>query len=145
MMVRRQPGAIKLTGQTASISTATLCAASAGACTVAGQYHVHVSMYQGTPCLTNTANGVSFSLSWTDPNSTALGLIVPLAGQPTNTGTFFTNGIMVWGSNTAAIAFASGDFTIDTNGSVIQYATTYQSCSSGTTSYAVSAVVERLQ
>jgi hypothetical protein len=144
MMVRRQPGAIKLTGQTASISTATLCAASAGACNIAGQYHVHVSMYQGAVCIANTANGVSFSLTWTDPNSiTHSGLIVPLASASTNTGTFWTNGVMVWVPS--GIAFASGDFTIDTNGSVIQYATTYQNCTTGTTSYAVSAVVERLQ
>jgi hypothetical protein len=144
MMVRRQPGAIKLTGQTASISTATLCAASAGACNIAGQYHVHVSMYQGAVCIANTANGVSFSLTWTDPNSiTHSGLIVPLASASTNTGTFWTNGVMVWGQGGSV--FASGDFTIDTNGSVIQYATTYQNCTTGTTSYAVSAVVERLQ
>jgi len=50
---------------------------------------------------------------------------------------------MVWGQGGSV--FASGDFTIDTNGSVIQYATTYQNCTTGTTSYAVSAVVERLQ
>jgi hypothetical protein len=103
-------------------------------------------MYQGAVCIANTANGVSFSLTWTDPNSiTHPGLIVPLAGALTNTGTFWTNGVMAWGPNTGVIAFASGDFTIDTNGSVIQYATTYQNCTTGTATYAVSAVVERLQ
>ena len=146
MMVRRQPGAIKLTGQTASISTATLCAASAGACNVAGQYHVHVSMYQGTRHVQLTPPMVYLfpcrGRILTVPHTQAM--IVPLAGAATNTGTFWTNGIMVWGKY-SAIAFASGDFTIDTNGSVIQYATTYQNCTTGTTSYAVSAVVERLQ
>jgi hypothetical protein len=66
------------------------------------------------------------------------------SGVGINNGSYFTNGVVVWG-NVSVNAVGSGDFTIDTNGSVIQYATTYQNCTTGTATYAVSAVVERLQ
>jgi hypothetical protein len=144
MLVRAQPGNIRLTAQTGSISTATLCAASAGACNVAGTYHVQVSLYQsGSACTANTTAGVSVQLSWTDANGTAHSAqTIPLTIN--GTAVFGTSGVMAWGATTVN-AWGSGDFNIDTNGTVIQYATTYANCATGTATYAISAVTTRLQ
>ena len=144
MLVRAQPGNIRLTGQTGSISTATLCAASAGACNVSGTYHVQIALYQsGSACSANTTNGVSVQLSWTDANGTAHSAqTIPL--EINGTATFGTSGVMAWGATTVN-AWASGDLNIDTNGTVIQYATTFAQCTTGTATYAISAVTTRLQ
>lgn len=145
MLVRSQPGAIRSTGLVASVSTATLCAASAGACNTSGLYQVHLSMYQsGSACAANTTNGVLFALTWTDGNGTAHSAqTMPIETNASLTG-FATSGIMAWGATTLG-AWASGDLIIDTNGSIIQYATTYQNCTSGTATYALSVAVTRLE
>jgi hypothetical protein len=149
-MVRAQPGAIRSTGLVASVSTATLCAASAGACNTAGTYHVHIAIYQsGTACTANTTGGVLFSLTWTDGNGTAHSAqTVPIiaGGSAVNaslTG-FASSGTMLWGATTLG-AWASGDLNIDTNGTIVQYATTFSQCNTGTATYALSAAVTRLQ
>jgi hypothetical protein len=149
-MVRAQPGSIRSTGLLASVSTATLCAASAGACNTAGTYHVHIAIYQsGSACTANTTGGVLFSLTWTDGNGTAHSAqTVPIiaGGSAVNaslTG-FASSGTMLWGATTLG-AWASGDLNIDTNGTVIQYATTFSQCNTGTATYALSAVATRLQ
>jgi hypothetical protein len=147
MMNRTQPGAIRSTGLTGSVSTATLCAASAGACNTAGTYRVHVALYQGgVACTTNTTGGVSVQLTWTDGNGSAHSAItLPLV---TNSSLVALTGTMLFNQTASGIAtvFGSGDLTIDTNGSIIQYATTYASCSvTGTATYAISAAVTRLQ
>jgi len=141
---RTEPGAIRSTGLVASVSTATLCAASAGACNVAGTYHVHVAMYQsGTACTANTTNGVLFQLTWTDGNGTAHSAqTLPLQTNASLTG-FATSGIMAWGATTLG-AWASADLNIDTNGTIIQYATTFSQCTTGTATYALSTTVTRL-
>jgi len=143
MMVRAQPGSIRSTGLVASVSTATLCAASAGACNTAGTYHVHLALYQsGAACSANTTNGVSVQLTWTDANSTAhTAQTIPLE---TNASLVALSGTMAWGATTVN-AYGSGDFNVDTNGSIIQYATTFAQCTTGTATYALSAVVTRLQ
>lgn len=143
MLVRRQPGAIKSTGLTAAVSTATLCAASAGACNVAGEYHVHIAMYQsGAACTANTTNGVSPSLTWTDANGTTHSAIgIPLFSDGVVNA---LTGTMAWGATTVS-GVASGDFNIDTNGSVIQYAIAFSQCTTGTATYAVDIGVTRLQ
>jgi hypothetical protein len=145
MLVRRQPGAIRSTGLTASVSTATLCAASAGACNIAGSYIVRVALYQsGTACTANTTNGVSVQLTWTDANGTSHSAqTLPLISNASLTA-FATSGVMAWGATTLG-AWASGDILIDTNGTVIQYATTYANCTTGTATYALSAVALRAQ
>src|SRR6266403_4051053 len=67
MLVRTQPGRIHSAGNTAAISTATLCASAAGACTTAGLYTVDWAFTQGgTACGNVTAGGVTFLLTWTD-------------------------------------------------------------------------------
>lgn len=147
MLVRAQPGPIRSTGLTASVSTATLCAAAAGACNVAGTYHVHIALYQGgTACTTNTTGGVSVQLTWTDANGSSHSAVtVPLI---TNSSLIALTGTMLFNQTGSGIGtvFGSGDLNIDTNGSVIQYATIYGNCSvTGTATYAISAVVDRLQ
>jgi trimeric autotransporter adhesin len=143
IMVRAQPGAIRSTGLLGSVSTATLCAASAGACNVSGTYHVHFSLYQsGTACTANTTNGVSVQLTWTDANATAHSaqtMPMDVAG-----GTIGTTGVLPWTQTTLGAA-GSVDFNVDTNGTIIQYATTFTQCTTGTATYALSAVVTRLQ
>jgi hypothetical protein len=141
LMVRVQPGKVHQTAQTAAITTATLCAAAAGACNVAGNYTVEWAFTQvGTACGTPGTGGVTFLLTWTDQNATvhsAIGLAMDdSASLVATTGTFhFTT------SN--ATAWASGQFNISSNGSIIQYATGYTACSVGTGSYQLDAWVTR--
>lgn len=143
MMVRRQPGAIRSTGLTGAVTTATLCAASAGACNVAGQYHIHWVFYEGgTACGTPATGGVTFLLTWTDANGTthsavSLGMDDASAINAVSQTFHF--------QATLAAAWASGDFNVDTNGTIIQYATGYTACGVGTGNYALSAVVTRVQ
>lgn len=135
------PGSIRTSGLQANVSTATLCAATAGACNVSGTYHVHAAFYQsGTACSANSSNGVSFLLTWVDPFGTSHSAQTMLL----DTSAGSVAGTMAWNNNTLG-AWASGDMNIDTNGSVIQYATAYANCGTGTATYAVSATVTRLQ
>jgi collagen type VII alpha len=147
MLVRAQPGSIHQTAKTAAITTATLCAASAGACNVAGQYHVHWDFIQtGTACsLTGATAGTTFLLTWTDTNGTSHSAVSLLmqseatgAGTPLMTQTFFFQAAL--GS-----AYGSGDLNISTNGTVIQYATGYTGCTTGTGTYQLDATVTRIQ
>jgi len=138
-----QSGAIHSTGNTAAISTATLCAASAGACNVAGQYHIHFTFIEtGTACATPGTGGVTFLLTWTDSNATTHSAIsvgfddASAINAVSQTFHFQTS---------LAAAWASGDFNVSTNGSVIQYATGYTACGVGTGQYQLDAAVTRLQ
>ena len=143
MMVRAQPGNIRSTGLTGAVTTATLCAASAGACNTAGQYHIHWVFYEGgTACAVPGTGGVTFLLTWTDGNATthsAVSLGMDDAGAinaVSQTFHFQTSLAAAWGS---------GDFNVDTNGAIIQYATGYTACGTGTGTYALSIAVTRLQ
>ena len=143
-LVRAQPGAISLTAQAANIVTATLCAASAGACNIAGEYHIHLALHQdGTACTANTTNGVSVQLTWTDSDGTAHSAqTIPLISSASLVA---LTGTMAWPA-TGVTAYASGDFVIDTNGTIIQYATTYANCTTGgAAKYAINMAVTRLQ
>lgn len=137
------PGKIRLTGQTASIGTATLCAATAGACDQPGHYRVDWSFYQGgTACSVVTAGSVQFKLTWTDGNSTnhaAIQLAMDNSASliaTANAFTFTTNNATAW---------ATGSFNLDSNGSILQYATTYAACTTGTGTYALDINVTRMQ
>lgn len=148
MMVRVQPSPIHQTAKTASIATATLCAAAAGACNVAGTYHVHVDFIEtGTACATVSPNGsVTFTLAWTDTNGTAHSFAMPMIGANLNNSPAGLSTPNIFLFQTAlANAYATGDYTISTNGTVIQYSTTYIACSSGTGTYQLDAAVTRLQ
>lgn len=128
--------------QTASISTATLCAASAGACDQSGYYHISWSFGQGgTACTSVGSGGVSIQFTWTDAAGTTHSAItVPMIDSSSSTAisskfTFQT---------TNAAAFATGELNVFTNGSIIQYATTYTACTTGTGTYTLRASVVRL-
>lgn len=130
------------TAKTASITTSTACAASANQCNTAGQYEVGFNFTQGgTACSSVTAGSVAFKLTWTDTNGVSHSAIsLPVFNSTSNTpaGSFtFTT------SN--ATAYASNVFYVSTNGTVIQYATTYTACTTGTGTYQLDTVTRRLQ
>lgn len=144
-LVRVQPGTIHQTAQTASIGTATLCAASAGACNTAGQYHVSWDFIEtGTACSVVTAGGVTLTISYTDSNGTSHAHVMPMIGEGAVATTPALNASFFF-QTSLANAFAHGDANISTNGTVIQYATTYTACTTGTGTYQLDVVVERLQ
>lgn len=143
-IVMSLPGAIRSTGLLAAVTTATLCANSAGACNQSGMYHVHVALYQsGSACSANTTNGVAPNITWTDGNGTTHSTIGFNLAVP-NTSLVATSGTMPWGATTVN-GIASGDMNIDSNGTGINYAITFAQCSTGTATYAASLAVTRLQ
>lgn len=129
------------TAKTASISTSTLCAAQIGACGVPGQYHIHFDIWgSGTACSSVTAGGVGIALSWTDEAGTAHAAVVPLHIYQTSA-TATTTGAAVLFQTALANEGGSVDLTISTNGTVIQYATAYTACTTGTGTYNLRAFV----
>ena len=143
-IVMSLPGAIRSTGLTAAVTTATLCANSAGACNQSGMYHVHVALYQsGSACSANTTNGVAPNITWTDGNGTTHSTVGFNLAVP-NTSLVATSGTMPWGATTVN-GIASGDMNIDSNGTGINYAITFAQCATGTATYAASLAVTRLQ
>ncbi len=137
--------AVSATAQTASIATATVCAATAGtACGQAGQYRVSFDIWgSGTACSSVTAGKVVFTLTWTDAGGTAHTAVPwPLydykSALQNTTGTFnFNTALGTEGAN--------GSMIVSTNGTVIQYASTYTACTTGTGTYNVHITTEQLQ
>lgn len=143
MVLRAHPGSIHLTAQTGSIATATLCAAAAGACNVAGQYHIHLDLINtGTACGTIGSGSVAPTITWTDTNGTSHAA-VPFPMETNASATALATSFVPTVS--ALTAWASGDMNISTNGSVIQYATTLTACGAGTLTYQIDASVTRMQ
>ena len=137
---------VNLTAQTAAKTTTTLCAATAGtACGQAGQYHVHWNFWgSGTACATPGPGAVTFLLTWTDENAVthsavSLQMVNQTAAATTAMGSSFTF------ASALANESASGDYTFSTNGTIIQYATGYTACTTGTGTYGLRAAVEQLQ
>ena len=136
------PGYIHATGQTAAISTATLCASSGGACNQAGQYRVDWSFVEnGTACATPGPGGVTFLLTWTDNSGTHSAASLPMVDSASLTATSGTFTFRTTKTN----AWASGSFNIQSTGAIIQYATGYTACTTGTGTYELNATVTRLQ
>lgn len=142
MMVRSQPSPVNLTAQTALKTTTTLCASSAGACNTAGQYRISYNFWgSGTACSAVTAGSVGLNFTWTDENAVAHTTIsVPMWDQKSA-----ANGILFNFNTALGTEGASGSYIISTNGSVIQYATTYTACTTGTGTYNLRIAAERLQ
>ena len=140
-MHRTEPGVIHTTGLTGAVTTATLCAASAGACNVAGLYRVDFGFSGGgTACSSVTAGSVKFNLTWTDSGGNAHSAVnIGVWDQKTlASGTSFN-------FNTALTTEgAAGTFAFYTNGTVIQYSTSYTACTTGTGTYQLDATVTRL-
>ena len=137
-------GAVGQLSKTASLTTFTVCAATANtACGQAGQYRVHWNFWgSGTACSNATAGSVALSLTWTDENAVAHTTIaMPMWDQKTaalGTAFNFTTALGTEG--------ASGDYTFSTNGSVIQAATTFTACTTGPShQYNVRMTTEQLQ
>jgi hypothetical protein len=80
-------------------------------------------------------------MSWTDEQGTSHAA-VPLGMFDQKSGVFGTT----FNFNTALTTeSAGGDFTFSTNGTVIQYATGYTGCTTGTGTYNLRATVTRQQ
>jgi len=149
ILERQMPGAIATTGLTAAVTTATLCAASAGACNVAGQYRVDINIYgSGTACSSVTAGGVTTSLTWTDPNSIShAAVVIPMMSQSSATAVSLVSSAPTVPAETAlANEGGSGSYVVTLNGSTaLQYAVAYTACTTGTLTYNIRATVTRLQ
>jgi hypothetical protein len=130
--------------KTAAVTTFTLCAATAGtACGQAGQYRISYNFYgSGTACSSVTAGSVGLNLTWTDTNAvTHTTISMPMWDQKAAA---MTNGLFNF--NTALTTeSASGSYIISTNGTIIQAATTYTACTTGTGTYNLKMTVEQLQ
>lgn len=136
-------GAVSQTSKTALLTTFTVCAATANtACGQAGQYRIHWNFWgSGTACSNVTAGSVGLNITWTDENAVAHTTIaMPMWDQKSAAlGTAFN-------LNTAlGTEGASGDYTFSTNGSIIQAATTYTACTTGTGTYNLRITTEPLQ
>lgn len=143
MLSRVQPTPTHATAQTAAITTATLCASAAGACNVAGQYNVDISLYNtGTACSVIGSAALTPTITYTDTNGTTHTAVpFPMMTQlsATASATSFIPTV------SALTAWASGGMTISTNGTVIQYAVGYTNCGTGTFTYQIDAAVTRIQ
>jgi autotransporter-associated beta strand protein len=136
---------VSATSQTGAIATATLCAAAQCGNGSAGQYHVHFNFWgSGTACSSVTAGSVTFLLTWTDENATTHSAIAEQMIAQTGAATTAMQASFPF-QTVLANESASGDVTISTNGTIIQYGTGYTACSTGTGTYALRAEVTRIQ
>jgi hypothetical protein len=145
-VMQRTVAAVNQTSKTATISITTACAASAGACNVAGQYSLDYNFWgSGTACSSVTAGKVVLTFTWTDEAGTVHSAIpAPIifdqkAAAANVTGTFSFN-------TSLATEGASGSQIISTNGAAaIQYTATYTACTTGTGTYNLRISTTRLQ
>lgn len=136
---------VSSTAQTAAVTTATLCAAVTCGNAVAGTYHVHFEFWgSGTACSSVTAGSVTFLLTWTDENAVTHAAVAEQMMAQTGAATTAMQASFPF-QTALANEGASGDVTISTNGTIIQYATGYTACTTGTGTYNVRAVVTRVQ
>lgn len=143
MLVRTQPGAIHVTAQTATKTIYTLCAASAGACNVAGQYRITWYFNQGgTACGTPAPGQVTFEVSYTDNAGAHTTVALPM--NDNSSIAVFTSAFKFAASNTTG--FASGEFNLwSTGAQPIQVTNTYTACAVGTGTWELTATAERVQ
>lgn len=140
VLIRSQPSPISLTAQVANISTATLCAAAAGACNVAGMYRATFYLASTVSCVTPGSAAIGVAITFTDDVGTKSAQVVPLdvTGATSLVGTLALGNTT--GNATGSTAFWS------TGANPIQYATTGYAtgCTSGTATYSIRASVERI-
>lgn len=145
-IMQRTVGAVNLTGQTATKTITTACAASAGACNVAGQYRLDYTFWgSGTACSSVTAGKVVLVFTWTDEQGTShTSIPAPIAfdqkaAAANVTGTFSFNTAL-------GTEGAYGSMAIGSNGAAaIQYTATYTACTTGTGTYNLRLTTTRLQ
>jgi hypothetical protein len=137
-------GALDKTAQTAAITgTNVLCAATAGtACGQAGQYRITYNFWgSGTACSSVTAGSVGLNFTWTDEQGNAHSTVsAPLYDQKAA-----ATGILFNFNTALTTESASGVMVISTNGTAIDYNTTYTACTTGTGAYNVRLTTEQLQ
>ncbi len=127
-------GTASLTGQTAAISSTTLCASTTCG---AGQYIVNYYVDSTLACTTAGSAAATVTISWTDETN-ARTLQVPLSGTGVSGGNSLSLG------NTAN--FASGDISLWSAGSAnLAYSTSYTGCTTGTGMYALRMAVRQVQ
>ena len=134
---------VSQTGKTALISTATLCAATAGtACGQVGQYRISYNFWgSGTACSSVTAGSVGLNFTWTDEGGNAHTTVsAPMYDQKTA-----ATGILFNFNTALTTESAGGSLVVSTNGTIIQYATTYTACTTGTGTYNLRMTVEQIQ
>jgi hypothetical protein len=136
---------INSTGNTGAIATATLCTAALCGNASAGQYHLHWNFWgSGTACSSVTAGSVTFLLTWTDENAVTHSAVALQMDAQTGAATSAMQSTFPF-QTALANESASGDFTFSTNGTIIQYATGYTACTTGTGTYSLRAAVTRVQ
>jgi hypothetical protein len=137
-------GTVTQSSKTAAVTTFTVCAATANtACGQAGQYRLTYNVWgSGTACSSVTAGSVVLNFTWTDENATTHTTInAPMWDQKTSA---MTAGQINF--NTAlGTEGGSGSFIVSTNGAIIQAATTYTACTTGTGTYNLRITTEQLQ
>jgi hypothetical protein len=136
--------AVSQTSKTAAVTTFTLCAATAGtACGQVGQYRISYNFWgSGTACSAVTAGSVGLNLTWTDENAvTHTTISMPMAFDQKSAAA----GILFNFNTALGTEGASGSYIISTNGTIIQAATTYTACTTGTGTYNLRMTVEQLQ
>jgi hypothetical protein len=127
-------GAVAPTGQTAAISSTTLCATSACG---AGQYEVSYYLDSTVACTTPGSAAASLTIGWTDETN-AKSLQVPLGGTGISGGNS-----MALGSTSN---FGSGAIALWSAGSAaITYSASYTGCTTGTGTYALRVAVKQVQ
>lgn len=128
--------------QTAAVATFTLCPAAVCGNGTIHQYRVDFDIWEsGTACSSVGPGAVGTQLTWTDENAITHSA-VPLGFQVTGAwnGTFVPSGTTL-----ANVNPGSGSFTFSTNGTIIQLATTYAACTTGTLTYNIRYALYLLQ
>jgi hypothetical protein len=98
----------------------------------------------GTACSDVTVGSITLLLIWTDNSGTQSAFSLPMQqlAKPNRHNGF----IHLWNHQNECMGiWASGTFTIQSTGAIIQYATGYTACTAGTGTYELNATVTRLQ
>ncbi|HEV2397076.1 MAG TPA: hypothetical protein VGS27_09050 [Candidatus Sulfotelmatobacter sp.] len=126
--------AASLTGQSAALTTRSLCAATV---CKAGQYRISYYLTSTNTCAAVGRAAVGLTISWKD-EAGSRSMKVPLSGS----GVSADNNLSLGSSDN----FATGDLSIWSGGEVgISYSTSYVGCNSGAGAYALHIVAEKLQ
>lgn len=128
------PGSVSLSGQAAPIAVKSLCA---NAICGAGQYRITYYLDSSDICETPGNANVALAIGWKDEAAPRT-LKVPLTG----TGIMYSDTLKLG----AASNFGSGEISVWSKGdAAITYSTSYTACSSGSGTYALRIVAEKLQ
>ena len=126
--------AVSLTGQKAVITPTNLCASSACG---SGQYRISYYVDSTATCSSPGKAETTLTIGWKDETS-ARSVRVPLSGAGISGG----NSLSLGGTSN----FGSGNISLWSAGNMpITYSTSYTACATGSASYAVRIVVEKVQ